>query len=89
MIAGAQVQEVGELVRADQADFAVGSLLETHPRLADIHVVPVKAIMVVPVFWLSTGAQALTLDMNTLAGIFSGDITHWNDARIAVTNLLP
>jgi phosphate transport system substrate-binding protein len=40
----------------------------------------------IAVIYKLDGVDNLTLDANTLAGIFAGKITKWNDAAIAATN---
>lgn len=44
------------------------------------------SVMPVAVIYRLDGVNSLTLDAKTLAGIFRGEVTKWNDAKIAALN---
>jgi phosphate transport system substrate-binding protein len=59
---------------------------EEYQQSGDLQMFPVLAGAVVPIYNIEGVTQTLTLDGNTLAGIYSGSITRWNDAAIQALN---
>ena len=56
-----------------------------YSKAPDLILLPFMAISIVPVFNIPN-VQSLTMSRSTLAGIYSGEINYWNDARVAADN---
>jgi phosphate transport system substrate-binding protein len=70
-------------------DFAGSDSLLTDEEYAagkDLQMYPMLAGAIVPIYNIDGITQNLTLDGNTLVGIYSGKITKWNDPTIAALN---
>ncbi len=59
---------------------------EEYQQGGDLQMFPIIAGAVVPIYNIEGVTKTLTLDGNTLAGIYSGAITKWNDDAIKSLN---
>eukprot|EP00668_Euglena_longa_P011058 GGOE01013415.1.p1 GENE.GGOE01013415.1~~GGOE01013415.1.p1 ORF type:complete len:1173 (+),score=506.35 GGOE01013415.1:214-3519(+) len=69
-------------------DFATTSSIPTaeeYEKYPDLQLYPIVAVSIVPIYNLGN-VQDLTLSPTTLAQIYRGNITHWDDPRILADN---
>eukprot|EP00668_Euglena_longa_P011056 GGOE01013413.1.p1 GENE.GGOE01013413.1~~GGOE01013413.1.p1 ORF type:complete len:1173 (+),score=488.91 GGOE01013413.1:214-3519(+) len=69
-------------------DFATTSSIPTaeeYEKYPDLQLYPIVAVSIVPIYNLGN-VQDLTLSPATLAQIYRGNITHWDDPRILADN---
>jgi phosphate transport system substrate-binding protein len=59
---------------------------EEYQKGGDLQMLPMLAGAVVPIYNIEGVTKTVTLDGNTLAGIYSGTIKKWNDAAIQALN---
>jgi len=59
---------------------------EEYEKGGDLQMLPILAGAVVPIYNIEGVTKTLTLDANTLAGIYSGAIKNWNDEAIQALN---
>jgi phosphate transport system substrate-binding protein len=59
---------------------------EEYQKGGDLQMFPMLAGAVVPIYNIEGVTKTVTLDGNTLAGIYSGTIKQWNDEAIKVLN---